>query len=56
MALKTRIDMYCECSVIVLTIFNEEAYLTFKSIFHKTLNLFQFDCKIMHESVPGTNQ
>jgi len=26
--------------VLVLTIFNEEAYLTFKSIFHKALNLF----------------
>ena len=26
--------------VLVLTIFNEGAYLTFKSIFHKALNLF----------------
>jgi len=26
--------------LLVLTIFNEEAYLTFKSIYHKTLNLF----------------
>ena len=25
--------------VLVLTIFNERAYLTFKSIFHKALNL-----------------
>ena len=25
---------------LVLTIFNEVAYLTFKSIFHKALNLF----------------
>jgi len=25
---------------LVLTIFNEEVYLTFKSIFHKDLNLF----------------
>ena len=25
---------------LVLTIFNEGAYLTFKSIFHKALNLF----------------
>ena len=41
---------------LVLTIFNEEAYLTFKSIFHKALNLFWFDCEIMLESVPGTNQ
>ena len=41
---------------LVLTIFNEGAYLTFKSIFHKALNLFQFDCEITLESVPGTNQ
>ena len=26
--------------LLVLTIFNEEAYLTFKSIFHKALNYF----------------
>ena len=26
--------------VLVLTIFNEGAYLTFKSIFHKAVNLF----------------
>ena len=26
--------------VLVLTIFNEGAYLTFKSMFHKALNLF----------------
>ena len=26
-------------SILVLTIFNEGAYLTFKSIFHKALNL-----------------
>ena len=25
---------------LVLTIFNEEVYLTFKSIFHKSFNLF----------------
>ena len=37
---------------LVLTIFNEGAYLTFKSIFHKALNLFQFDCELMLESVP----
>jgi len=42
--------------VLVLTIFNEGAYLKFKSIFHKALNLFKFDCKITLESVPGTNQ
>ena len=41
---------------LVLTIFNEGAYLTFKSIFHKALNLFQFDCDIMLEYVPGNNQ
>ena len=40
----------------MLTIFNEETYLTFKSMFHKALNLFQFDCEIMLESVPETNQ
>ena len=42
--------------VFVLTIFNERAYLTFKSIFHKALNLYKFDCEITLESVPGTNQ
>ena len=41
---------------LVLTIFNEVAYLTFKSIFHKALNLFKFDYDITLESVPGTNQ
>jgi len=30
------------------------AYLTFKSIFHKTLNLFQFDCDItLNETTRG---
>ena len=43
-------------TILVLTIFNEVANLTFKSIFHKALNLFWFDCKIKLESVPGTNQ
>jgi len=33
----------------VLTIVNE-------SIFHKALNLFEFDCEITLESVSGTNQ
>ena len=37
-------------------IFNEGAYLTFKSFFHKALNLFQFDCEIKLKSVPGSNQ
>jgi len=41
---------------LVLTIFNEGAYLTFKSIFHKALNLFKFDCEITLEFVSGTNQ
>ena len=41
---------------LVLTIFNEGAYLTFKSIFHKAINLFKFDCEFTLESVPGTNQ
>jgi len=39
----------------VLMIFNEGAYLTFKSIFHKALNLFKFYCDITLETVPGTN-
>ena len=34
-------------------IFNEEVYLTFKSILHKALNLSKFDCEITLESVPG---
>ena len=42
--------------ILVLTILNEEGYLTFKSIFHKVLNLFKFNCEITLESVPGTNQ
>ena len=41
---------------VVLTIFNEEAYLTFKPIFHKVLNISYFECEITLESVPGTNQ
>ena len=41
---------------LVSTIFNEGDYLTFKSIFHKALNWFEFDCEITLESVPGTNQ
>ena len=40
---------------LVLTIFNDGAYLTFKSIFHKALSLFYFDYEITLESVPGTN-
>ena len=36
--------------VLILTIFNEGAYMTFKSIFHKALNLFYFDCDITLES------
>jgi len=35
--------------VLVLTIFNQGAYLSFKSIFHKALNLFYFDCEITFE-------
>ena len=42
--------------VLVLTIFSEGTYLTFKSIYHKAINLFEFDCDITLESVPGTNQ
>ena len=40
----------------VLTLFKEEAYLTFNSIFHKALNLSKFDCLIMLEFIPGTNR
>ena len=29
---------------------------TFKSIFHRALNLFKFNCEITHEFVSGTNQ
>ena len=33
--------LYCGSTiVVVLTIFNEGAYLTFNSIFHKALTLF----------------
>ena len=42
--------------ILVLTLFNEVAYFAFKSIFHKALNLFKFDCEITLHSVPGTNQ
>ena len=41
-------------NILVLMIFNEGAYLTFKSIFHNALNLFVFDCEITLVSVPGT--
>ena len=30
--------------------------VTFKSILHKALNVFEFDCEITLESVHGTNQ
>ena len=46
----------CKSISLVLTIFNERAYLTFESIFHKALYVFQFDCEITLESVPETNQ
>ena len=36
--------------VLVLTLFYDGAYLTFKSIFYKAL---QFDCKITLEAVAG---
>jgi len=48
--------MYVVVFCVFLSMFNEETYLTFKSIFHKALNLFEFDCEITLESVPGTNQ
>jgi len=44
---KMPVDSFC----LVLTILNEVAYLTFKSIFHKALNLFKFDCEITLEYV-----
>jgi len=34
------IAIFKNALVLVLTIFNEGAYFTFKSIFHKALNLF----------------
>jgi len=37
---------YRELRYLVVTIFNEEPCLTFKSIFHKALNLVKFDCEI----------
>jgi len=39
--------------VLVLTIFHKGAYLSFKSIFHKALNLF---CEITLKSFLGTDQ
>jgi len=30
--------------------------MTFESIFHKAINLFQFYCEITFEFVTGTNQ
>ena len=38
-----------------LTIFNNGAYLTFKTIFHKGLNLFKFDCEY-HAQILSWNQ
>jgi len=40
---------------LVLTIFNNGAYLTFKPIFNKALNLFKY-CNIILKSMPGTIQ
>ena len=48
--------IYELCIFLVLTIFNEGAYLTFKSIFNKGLKLVKFDCEITLESFPGTHQ
>ena len=42
--------------VKVIDTLDEGAYLACKSIFHKALNLFKFDCEITLESSPGTNQ
>ena len=39
--------------VLVLTIFNEGAYLTLKSIFHKALKYFSSKCDITLKSVPA---
>jgi len=39
-----------------LTIVYKGGYFTFRSIFHKALNLFKFDCEITLEFIPGTNQ
>ena len=42
--------------LVLLTICNEGTYLTFKSIFHKALTSFLFDCEITLESIPEVNQ
>ena len=41
---------------LVLTIFYKGDYLTFKLIFHKALNLFEYDCEITLKPIPETNQ
>ena len=39
-----------------MKMFNEYAYFTFKSIFHKAFTVCLFDCEIRLKSVPETNQ
>jgi len=39
--------VFISLGVLNLTIFNDEAYSTFKSIFHKALNLFYL-CAILN--------
>ena len=41
---------------VVLTIFNQVSYLIVESIYHKAFRLFEIDCEITLDSVPGTNQ
>ena len=41
---------------LMLTIFNEEAYMTFTSLFNKGLNLFKFDCVWTHARILSWNQ
>ena len=47
---------YKQTSKVSQTLFNEGAYSTLKSIFHKAHNLFKFNCEITLKSIPGPNQ
>jgi len=40
-----KFDDYFDFDVELSFWFNDGAYLTFKSIFHKPLNLFKIDCE-----------
>ena len=41
---------------LVLAIFKEFSIIPDKWMFHKALNSFKFDCEIMLDSLPRTNQ